>query len=145
MFPYHMDHTLYPTMASHVGVANYPVHAINGSNIWARYPEYFTYNCDELPNLEISYKSAWCRSGTALGGGGGRLAVPSAPPSNPCATVIMMAWSVSAGVVNKGFRIDPRDFEVALVNAVQHAGYRLRFRDIRPKRVNGTLTGWGRV
>ena len=51
---------------------------------------------------------------------------------------------VIAGVVNKGFRIDPRDFEAALVNAVQHAGYRLRFRDIRPRPVPGTLSGFGR-
>ena len=56
-----MDHTLYPTMASHVGVANYPVHAINGSNIWARSPEYFKQGCDEVPNIEISWGSSGCR------------------------------------------------------------------------------------
>lgn len=47
--------------------------------------------------------------------------------------------------MNKGFAIGPRDFEAALVNAIQHAGYRVRFQDIRPRKVPGTLTGFGRL
>lgn len=42
------------------------------------------------------------------------------------------------------FMVDPRDFEAALVNAVQHSGYRLRFRNIRPVPSNTTETGWMR-
>ena len=44
--------------------------------------------------------------------------------------------------VNYPFRIEPHAFEVALVNAVQHAGYRLRYRGMRPRPANGTKTGW---
>jgi hypothetical protein len=35
MFPYHLDHTLYSTMAALMGIANYPIHAIDGHIIWA--------------------------------------------------------------------------------------------------------------
>jgi hypothetical protein len=44
--------------------------------------------------------------------------------------------------VNYPFTVDIQDFEAALVNAVQHAGYRLRYRNIRPVRDNSTKTGW---
>ena len=40
--------------------------------------------------------------------------------------------------------VDPRIFEAALVNAVQHAGHRLRFRNMRPRPDNTTETGWTR-
>ena len=44
--------------------------------------------------------------------------------------------------VNFFIDVDPRDFEAALVNAVEHSGYRLRFRDFRPKPDPTTVTGW---
>ncbi len=44
--------------------------------------------------------------------------------------------------VNFPFTVDERDFEAAFVNAVQHTGHRLRFRNIRPVRDNSTATGW---
>ena len=33
-FPYHLDHTLYSTMAALVGAGNYPVHGVDGTIIW---------------------------------------------------------------------------------------------------------------
>jgi hypothetical protein len=36
-----------------------------------------------------------------------------------------------------------RDFEAALVNAVDHAGYRTPFRGYGPTPENGTETGYG--
>ena len=110
MYPYNMDHTLYPVLASHMGIGNYPVHATNGSRLWSRYPEYFKYNCDEVAGVAVSWRHPWCRAGT----------------------------------MNFAFRIEPRDFESALVNAVQHTGHRLRFRNMRPQKVAGTKTGYGR-
>ena len=44
--------------------------------------------------------------------------------------------------INFPFIIELDTFEVALVNAVQHAGYRLRYRNMRPRRDNSTKTGW---
>ena len=44
--------------------------------------------------------------------------------------------------VNYPFTVDPWEFEVALVNAVEHTGHRLRYRDQRPRRDNSTKTGW---
>jgi hypothetical protein len=35
LFPYHIDHNLYATMATLMGIASYPVHSINGSIPWA--------------------------------------------------------------------------------------------------------------
>ena len=34
MFPYHMHHALYPGIAINSGIANFPVHAVNGSIIF---------------------------------------------------------------------------------------------------------------
>ena len=34
MFPYHLDHTLYSTLATLAGVANYPVHGVDGTIVW---------------------------------------------------------------------------------------------------------------
>ena len=31
-----MHHVLYPTIAAMAGVASYPVHSTNGSNMWKR-------------------------------------------------------------------------------------------------------------
>jgi hypothetical protein len=67
LFPYHMDHTLYPVLASHVGVGNYPVHAINGSRIWSRDKNYFPYKCDNYPGISLSYKGGTCRLGEERG------------------------------------------------------------------------------
>ena len=61
-----MDHTLYPVMSAHVGVGNYPVHAINGSRIWQRDVEYFKRNCDEVVGIAVSWMSAYCRAGTVF-------------------------------------------------------------------------------
>ena len=61
-----MDHTLYPVLASHVGVGNYPVHAINGSHVWETSPVYMDGGCDEHPSLEISWKYADCRERECL-------------------------------------------------------------------------------
>ena len=36
LFPYHMDHNLYPTLCWNSGVGNYPIHSINGSIVWRR-------------------------------------------------------------------------------------------------------------
>ncbi len=36
MFPYHLDHTLYATLAVNMGVANYPVHSIDGHIAWSQ-------------------------------------------------------------------------------------------------------------
>jgi hypothetical protein len=44
--------------------------------------------------------------------------------------------------VNFPFTVEPLLFEAALVNAVQHTGHRLRFRNIRPVADNSTATGW---
>lgn len=66
MFPYHMDNTLYPVLASHVGLGNYPVHAVNGSHIWTQSPEYAANHCDELPALALFAKSPKCRQGMLL-------------------------------------------------------------------------------
>ncbi len=50
--------------------------------------------------------------------------------------------SCRSHAIDYPFTIDPLEFEIALVNAVQHSGYRLRFRNQRPHRDNSTLTGW---
>ena len=34
LFPYHLDHTLYSTLATLMGVANYPLHGVDGTIIW---------------------------------------------------------------------------------------------------------------
>ncbi len=47
-----------------------------------------------------------------------------------------------SSVVNFFIDVDPYDFEVALVNAVEHSGHRLRFRNYRPIADNNTETGW---
>ncbi len=46
--------------------------------------------------------------------------------------------------INYPFLVDVDSFEHAIVNAVQHSGQRIRFRDMRPSPKNGTKTGWGR-
>ena len=56
---------------------------------------------------------------------------------------INVARRCRSHAVNFPFTVEPRDFEAAFVNAVQHAGYRLRFGGLRPQRKEGTLTGWG--
>lgn len=38
--------------------------------------------------------------------------------------------------------VDPHDFEVALVNAVEHIGYRTKLRGTGPVRDPTTPTGW---
>ncbi len=38
IFPYHLDHNLYSTMAYLTGSANYPIHCVNGSIAWANDP-----------------------------------------------------------------------------------------------------------
>ena len=48
LFPYHIDHTLYATLAMNMHIASYPVHAINGSIIWENDPPYFEHGCDEM-------------------------------------------------------------------------------------------------
>ena len=35
LFPYTLDHNLYSSLAVLMGVANYPVHAIEGHTVWA--------------------------------------------------------------------------------------------------------------
>ena len=50
----------------------------------------------------------------------------------------------SAHAIGSPVHVPPRVFEAALVNAVQHSGYRLRFRNMRPHRDNSTETGWAR-
>jgi hypothetical protein len=35
LFPYHIDHTVYPVMGANLGVGNYPVHTTNGTAIRA--------------------------------------------------------------------------------------------------------------
>ncbi len=35
MFPYHLDHTLYQTLAVLTGSANYPIHGVDGHIVWA--------------------------------------------------------------------------------------------------------------
>ena len=35
LFPYHLDHNLYATMATMMGIASYPIHSINASIVWA--------------------------------------------------------------------------------------------------------------
>ena len=35
LFPNHLDHTLYSTLAVNMGLANYPVHAIDGHIAWS--------------------------------------------------------------------------------------------------------------
>jgi hypothetical protein len=68
LFPYHMDHTLYPVLASHVGVGNYPVHAINGSRIWSRDKLYMkpAHRCEDTSGLAISSSAGSCRVGAFL-------------------------------------------------------------------------------
>jgi hypothetical protein len=36
LFPYHIHHTLYPTLAAQVGVRSFPIHSVNGSIVWRR-------------------------------------------------------------------------------------------------------------
>ena len=55
---------------------------------------------------------------------------------------INVARRCRSHAVNFPFVVEERDFEAAFVNAVQHAGYRLRFGHLRPRRANGTKTGW---
>ena len=38
LYPYHLDHNLYNTLCVNMGVANFPVHAINGSYVFANDP-----------------------------------------------------------------------------------------------------------
>jgi hypothetical protein len=45
-------------------------------------------------------------------------------------------------VMNYMIDVDLRDFEAALVNAVEHSGHRTRFRNFHPVRNNATETGW---
>lgn len=65
LFPYNFDHTLYPVLASLVGVANYPVHAINGSNLWAQSPEFVKLDnrCDNRTSINMNLFPP-CRQGT---------------------------------------------------------------------------------
>ncbi len=46
-----------------------------------------------------------------------------------------------SSAMNYPFTVDPRDFEAALVNAVNHAGHRLRWRDQQPRCVYGRGLG----
>lgn len=45
-------------------------------------------------------------------------------------------------LIHYRIKVGLRDFEAALVNAVDHAGYRIRFRGMKPHRDNSTATGW---
>ena len=35
LFPYHIDHNLYATLATLMGLASYPIHSKDGSIVWA--------------------------------------------------------------------------------------------------------------
>lgn len=54
----------------------------------------------------------------------------------------MCVPSHTPAVVNSPFEIGLRQFEAAFVNAVQHAGFRLRFQNIRPRKNPNTDTGF---
>jgi hypothetical protein len=45
-------------------------------------------------------------------------------------------------VMNYMIDVNLRDFEAALVNAVEHSGHRIRFRNFHPVPNNATETGW---
>lgn len=53
-----------------------------------------------------------------------------------CLVCVNVCAIVYALCVCAGFAIDPKDFEVALVNAVEHAGFRIRYRNLRGPGVN---------
>ena len=36
LFPYHIDHLLYSTLAMNMGCASYPVHSTNGTIVWSQ-------------------------------------------------------------------------------------------------------------
>ncbi len=55
---------------------------------------------------------------------------------------INVARRCRSHAVNFPFTVEPRDFEAAFVNAVQHTGNRLRFRNMRPRKDSSTITGW---
>jgi hypothetical protein len=35
LYPYHIDHTVYATLAGNLGIGSYPVHGTNGTTAWA--------------------------------------------------------------------------------------------------------------
>ena len=111
IFPYHLDHNLYSTVAMTSGIGYFPVHTYNGSDMWARdkvrrmhcvdLPESlfklaslchfclqlnFELGCENLTVLESNYVDGKCR--------------------DPC-----IHYRMHVGV---------HDFEVALRNAIHH-------------------------
>lgn len=73
--------------------------------------DYFQFECDKLPPLDVNWAKGPCRN-----------AAVSFPIDH----------------------VDVEAFERALVSAIEHAGHRLRFRNIGPVKAKGTRTGWKR-
>jgi hypothetical protein len=57
---------------------------------------------------------------------------------------INLAGDCRSPVISMPYEVDLVAFEMALVNAVQRTGLRLHYKNRKPKRVNGTYTGWAR-
>ena len=55
---------------------------------------------------------------------------------------VNIASSCRSHAVDYPFAVDPLDFEAALVAAVDHTGYRLRYRNVGPHKDPSTKTGW---
>ena len=54
-FPYHLDHTLYSTLAFLMGVGNYPVHGVDGTIIWQNDTVRVRWSCTRCRSVY------WCR------------------------------------------------------------------------------------
>ena len=140
LYPYHVDDNLYPTLASIQGVATYPVHSVNGSIVWANNKVPF-HHCRVL-------SLHGCFAGCVFTVLFLSLCSRQYYFEHDCDDMTGMEVLALSGycrthAIEHPFIIEPHDFEVALVNAVQHAGHRLRYRGYRPQRREGTATGWG--
>lgn len=63
LFPYHLHHTLYATMATHLGIVNYPVHAVHGRPTWEGEPDYWKFECLGMTGMQVNLNDS-CRGPT---------------------------------------------------------------------------------
>ena len=153
IFPPNYDHNLYPAVTMTAGLGYYPLHATNASSLQH---DAVRANCQSVQVLmqrlcsglfpplllrlkssdsdlifhpfcmQQDYASAQCDN------------TPLFLPFVRASAAVCKRLAMSA----HGLEVDPRDFEAAIVNAVNHAGYRVVFRNIKPTRSNTTKTGW---
>jgi hypothetical protein len=134
IFPYHLHHNLYSTLSVTSGLGYFPIYTYNGTDMWSRYKVSYWPESDESDErIDWLFAVDCCQINF----------------EKKCDD--FDAWRLNYqdsqcrdSAIHYKMWVDVDEFEKALVNAVEHTGKRLRYRNWRPVRSNSTETGWTR-